>query len=198
MTGKYIISDYFQKSKHFLFPLITSKQQEGLISTYLFADYLKEDIIDYYLICEIERNTDLNEDLEKLLYTSYDTVENTEVHIFDLTFVSEEVNKFLAGAYSQYTIESKNKILQYYKWSTDVDAIKERHAADNTQLHFFVILFPEKFRDEYTTDLFNAKIGGKSLFSSARDVHDVVRGMKELGAIYDLDKETFKKEIKNK
>lgn len=197
MMNKYFISDYFQKSKHFLFPLITEKEQEGLLNTYLFADYLKEDIVDYFLLCEIEKDTELNMDLEKYLYTTYDTLDNTEVYVFDLSSLSEEIDKFLTGSYSDYCKTSKNKILKYFGWKPNPEGAKTYREDDkNIYLHFYVILYPNDFRNEYSKGLFTAKINGKTLFDTEEEVLKIVKDMKELCPIYDVVKETFTKQIK--
>jgi len=193
MRSKYFITDYFQKSKHFLFPLINKKTQEGLIDTFLLADHVKENINEYYLLCEIEKDVELNGDLEKYLYTTYETEDNTELHIFDISSLSEEVEKFLAGAYSEYTIDSKNRILKYHNWNVDVNNVKKTFTDPNTHLHFYVTLYPEKFKQEYSEGLYNSNL---LFFKNKDEVLNIVKTMKELCPIYDVVQETFTKQIK--
>jgi hypothetical protein len=193
MRSKYFITDYFQKSKHFLFPLINKKVQEGLINTYLLADNIKENINEYYLLCEIEKDVNLNEELEKYLYTTYETEDNTDLHVFDISSLAEEVEKFLTGSYSEYNITSKDKILKYHNWNTSVDNVKKVFPNSNTHLHFYVSLYPDKFKKEYSEGLYNAELFH---WDNKQEVLNVVKTMKELCPIYDVVQETFTKQIK--
>ena len=191
----YYVISYFQKSLHLLFPLITKQQQEGVINTFLFANELDENILDYFLICEMEKDVELNEDLQKCLSCTYETENNTDLFIFDMSHISDEVDKFLMGQYSQYNKESKESVLIYHKWDYKgkvytVEQIKKNK--QNSALHFYVILYPDDFKENVADDMVNEY----NLYNSKEEALSVLKEMKELFPTYSEEKETYTNKIK--
>lgn len=196
--SKYFITSYFQKSFNLLFPLISKERQEGIINTYLFAEQLDENILDYLLICEIKKGVELNKYLQRYLCSTYETDENTDVCIFDLNHISEEVDKFLSGNYSEYTEESKKDILRYNNWEKQIGrnkvviTVKDiKELKFDSNVHFYVFLYPDDFRKEVAEDM----VKEYDLYDTVAEAVKTIKGIKELCPIYDLDKETLNKNI---
>lgn len=194
-SSHYYIISYFQKSLHLLLPLITKKQQEGVIDTFLFANELDENILDYLIICEIKKGVELNEELQKYLTCTYETENDTDLFIFDMSHISDEVDKFLMGQYSEYNKESKDNVLIYHKWESKGRPYTVQEIKKNTQksaIHFYVILYPNEFKENVAEDMVNEY----NLFSTKEEALAVLKEMKELFPSYDEQKETYIHKIK--
>lgn len=195
--SKYFMTKYFQKSRNFLLPLISREAQEGLLNSYLFAEGLEENISEYFLICEIRKGCELNEDLARCLYSTYENEVGNDICLFDLSSVKADVDKFLDGRYSQYSVESKHKILRYFKWGKKVPSgavmtVKEvKQLKNDKELHFYVFLYPESFKEEVAEEMYSIY----NIFSSYNEALQVLKEMKELCSPYDADKETLTKII---
>ena len=200
--NKYIMTEYFQKSLNLLFPILTENKQEGVINTYLFAEHLKEDIIDYYLLCEMDKSIDLVQDLQDLLYASYDIdgEENTELCIFDISSKEIEVDKFLKGSYSEYSQESKRKILCYYSWCffnptlnrKEIIPIERVKQLKEANPKFYTFLYPNDFKKEIAIEMTD----NLKLYDKKQECLKVLNQIKEFALPYDVELETFKKKIK--
>lgn len=194
-SSHYYVISYFQKSLHLLLPLITKKQQEGVINTFLFANELDENILDYLLICEIEKGVELNEELQKYLTCTYETENNTDLFIFDLSHISNEVDKFLLGHYSKYNKKSKDNVLLYHKWDIrgvppTVESIKKNK--QNSAPHFYVILYPNEFKENVAEDMANEF----NFYETKEEALKVLNEMKELFPAFDEEQETYTNKIK--
>ena len=190
----YYVMNYFQKSLHLLFPLITKKQQGGVINTFLFANELEENILEYVLICEMKKKVELNEELQKYLLCTYETEDNTDLLIFDVSHISNEVDKFLMGQYSEYSQKSKDSILIYHKWDSKGKALtveQIKNGKQTSDLHFYVILYPNDFKENVAEDMVNEY----NLFNSKKEALSVLKEMKELFPTYDNEKETYTSKI---
>lgn len=190
----YYVMSYFQKSLHLLFPLITKKQQEGVINTFLFANELEEDILEYVLICEMKKKVEINEELQKYLLCTYETEDNTDLLIFDMSHISDEVDKFLMGQYSQYNQTSKDSILIHHKWEYRGKPLSVEEIKKNKQtsaLHFYVILYPDDFKENVAEDM----VYEYNLYNSKHEALSVLKEMKELFPTYDNEKETYTSKI---
>tara|TARA_R100000742_G_C4268270_1_gene86633 strand:+ start:646 stop:1221 length:576 start_codon:yes stop_codon:yes gene_type:complete len=118
-----VYTDYFQKSKVFLYPLLRLKK--GLsyvpIQTYVAWEsvYSTEDC---RFFCEYK--TKRTKKFEKFgseylrtnpLFDDYiELEENKHLYIFDFTTMRSDFNRFIAGKYSQLTLESKIAIIDFF------------------------------------------------------------------------------------
>lgn len=116
-------TQYFQKSKVFLYPLLGIKKGENFVpaETYICWDKLY-DVNDYkfIIIYESERNEryKLFEDriLKKHahLELSIDLSNNKQLCVFDYSKYKHDYEMFVLGKYSKFSINTKNKILKYF------------------------------------------------------------------------------------
>lgn len=196
---RYIQEGYFQKSFKLLLPIFAKTEQLGIINTYLFADYIKEDIVDYFFLCELEKGTELNKHLQRVLYACYDIEgSDTELCIFNIYEYKDDIEKFLNGQYSKFSKKAKEDILKYHKWTYPHPSTKELIVVpislikkqQNTIVFFYTILYPEDFRQEAAEDI--TRILN---FSNKEETLKILSSVKEFTSTYDLDKETFKKKI---
>jgi len=119
---KIVYTEYFQKSKVFLYPLIGLKKGLEYVpaDTYICWDKLF-DTKDYKLICvyETEKTVDFkNFELKHLknhsLLDFYHDFGNKQVYVFDMRPYKHDYMMFTEGHYSKISIGGKNKILQYF------------------------------------------------------------------------------------
>lgn len=196
---KYYVTEYIQKSKTMLFPIVSKEKQPGLITCYLFSEEFDENIYDYYLIAEMSKGSILNGHLEKCLYTTYETEDGNDLYIFDISDVSEDVDRFLLGDYSDYSKESKANMLKYYSWTRMVGGNKVifsvKEIKDNlpkTNLHIYVFLYPSDFKQELAEEL----VKNYKLYDNMEDALRVLKQMKELCPKFDEKRETLTKKLK--
>ena len=121
MKGVY--TDYFQKSKVFLYPLL--KLRKGLkyvpIQTYVCWEHVYTSG-EYKLLCEynaksgkgFEEFCDRYLNCHVLFEKELDISENKHVFIFNLSPYKNDFNRFLQGKYSQFSLDSKITILDFF------------------------------------------------------------------------------------
>lgn len=147
MIEKY--PSYFQKSTFFIYPLLNLNTVMPNVpkNTYLaLKGHLK--VEDEKLICvyKISNNPSDIEFEEKYLKTSkyYERSiaslqDNIIIHIFDISFMKEDLYLFRRGKYSEMSVKNKQKILNFYKTGT---LEKE---------YMYSFLFPEKHYSIYAS-----------------------------------------------
>lgn len=200
-AGRYCVTNYFQKSTNFLFPLIAKSKQEGVSDTFLFADGIEDDIVNNIIFCEIEKETSINKDLEEFVKEVYETEDDTFLYKIDIASLGDaQVNQFLSGSYSEYSEEAKKKILFYFQWTkspggvvytpTEVKAIDKK----DFNPHYHVLLYPKEFKINVAQDMHTEL----DLFDTKEEALEIIRDMKELCEIYNYEKETYKKPLRVK
>jgi hypothetical protein len=119
---KIVYTEYFQKSKVFLYPLLGLRKGLEYVpaDTYICWDKLF-DTKDYKLICvyETEKTVDFkNFELKHLknhsLLDFYYDFGNKQAYVFDMKTYKHDHMMFAKGHYSKISIGTKNKILQYF------------------------------------------------------------------------------------
>jgi hypothetical protein len=169
-----IYTDYFQKSKVFLYPLLKLKQ--GLayvpIQTYVCWEHVYT-VEDRKLLCEYNaKSTDkfiifYNKYLKshKLFNKHIDLGENKHLFIFDFITYKNDFDRLIKGKYSQFSLESKLTILDFFMSSGNV----------SNYIHDF--LSPEFAHSKYA----------ERLGVDIKEIENVY----EICSILDLKKETF-------
>ena len=172
MKGVY--TDYFQKSKVFLYPLLNFKKGMDYvpIQTYVCWEHTYA-VEDHMLLCEYHtKNTDkfiafcdryLTS--HKLFSKYIELGDNKHMFIFDLKSLKNDFNRFIKGNYSQFSLNSKLIILDFFS------------TADSMLIYIASFLTPESAHENY------AKALGVDI-ESIEDVYEVC-------SIPNLDKETF-------
>ena len=169
-----IHTSYFQKSKVFLYPLLKLKRGIAYVPRQTYVCWEHEYTIkDCKLLCEYHAKptnafiTFSNNYLKghKLFYKYVDLNENRHLFIFDLTPYKSDFNRFIGGRYSQFSLESKLEILDFFLSSQKM----------SNHMHDF--LSPEFAHDKY------ARILGVDI-KEIKEVYEVC-------SILDLNKETF-------
>ena len=142
--------EYFQKSKVFLYPLL--KIKKGItrvpIQTYVAWDnvYCTNDL---KFLCEYKtKQTPKFNSFAKshllnhsLLEEVIELNENTQLFIFDFSKFKSDYNKFLKGKYSQYSLDSKISIIDFFGTQDKIGSYVEG------------FLTPEGVHDEYAESL---------------------------------------------
>ena len=121
-----VYTDYFQKSKVFLYPLL--KLRKGLkyvpIQTYICWEHVYTSG-EYKLLCEynaksgkkFEEFCDRYLNSHELFEKELDINENKHVFIFNLTPHKNDFIRFLQGKYSQFSLDTKITILDFFSSS---------------------------------------------------------------------------------
>lgn len=114
---------YFQKSKIFLYPLLDIKKNKDYVptETYICWDNIYT-LKDYKYICIYNSKRDLkfqkfeNKVLKhnKNLNWYGSISEDKQVYVFDYSEYKHDYEMFIKGSYSKISINSKNKILNYF------------------------------------------------------------------------------------
>ena len=173
-----VYTQYFQKSKVFLYPLL--KLKKGIdfvpIETYICWDgvYSKEDF-KFLCVYHCERDDKFkkfeskylsnHKMLENIIFLS----ENRQLYVFDLSKYKYDFKRFVEGKYSKFSIGTKNLILNYFG------------TAGNISEYITSFLDPEPYHETYAD----------ALQVSVESIHDVY----EVCSIPDLEKETLKAEF---
>lgn len=120
---KRVYTEYFQKSKVFLYPLLGIKKGIEYVpaNTYFCWDGLYSEK-DYKLICVYisERTVDFkNFELKHLKSNTYlefscQIGNDQQIYVFDMIRYKKDFDSFIAGAYSKFTVGAKNKISNYF------------------------------------------------------------------------------------
>lgn len=181
---KDIYSNYFQKSRSFLYPILGLKKGSNTpIDTYI----AWEDMVnptDMKLVClfHLRSDPEFTSFEEKCLlgnkyFWDYKEVpDNKAVYIFNLSEFEEDWNYFLEGRYSMLSEKVKKSIREYYGANTTNYAF----------LHSY--LYPENYYDQYA----------KFLCNDQRDiptVEGILRSTVELCDKPDFNKEVLKMSV---
>lgn len=131
MIEKY--PEYFQKSTFFLYPLLGLNKTTTIVPsiTYLALEgrYMPHDRL---LICLFHNKQDARHEqfVRTVVKTSAHYVETIELvdpdqilHVFDISFIGEDLDKFMDGQYSRMSDARKYEILRLYNPSTPVHEI---------------------------------------------------------------------------
>lgn len=118
MIEKYIITEYFQKSKNLLFPLLGFKKEEKFIpkNTYLYwNNYWSIDNFDLIVHYDkmgygYERSKILRNPHHKACYE----LDEGFFYIFDLSEYNKDVCLFMKGKYSKMSSGAQYKIRDYH------------------------------------------------------------------------------------
>ena len=169
---------YFQKSKIFLYPLLEIRKGEQFvpIDTFVCWDNLYTEN-DYRYICIYNSRKDLkfinfeNKVLKshRLFEFSTSIDKDTQLYVFDLSEYKNDIDMFIKGAYSNFSIKSKNKILQYFGTIGRISSYIKSY------------LNPEEYHEVYAKEL-------------AVDIK-LIKEVHEICTPPNLNKETYKGKI---
>ena len=171
-----VYTDYFQKSKVFLYPLL--KLRKGMayvpIQTYICMEQ-SYTINDCMFICEYhvkssdkfiafyERYLKNHKYFNKYMYQG----KNYHLFIFDLKDHKKDFDRFIQGKYSQFSLESKLAILDFYI------------SSGNMMQYMHSYLSPEFAHVDYAKAL-NIDV-------------DIIKEVHEVCSIPNIEKETLNK-----
>tara|TARA_R110000764_G_scaffold67375_2_gene140131 strand:+ start:534 stop:1112 length:579 start_codon:yes stop_codon:yes gene_type:complete len=171
---KEIYTDYFQKSKVFLYPLL--KLKKGIdyvpIQTYVCWEH-KYAIKDYKLLCvyHVKSSDKFVEFSNKYLkgnkyfYKYIDVGKNMHLFIFDFLPFKKDFDRFILGKYSQFSLDSKIIILDFF------------NSSDSMLNHIISFLSPDSAHEKYAIEL---------------DINiEEIKKIYEVCSIPNLTKETF-------
>jgi hypothetical protein len=144
-----VYTEYFQKSKVFLYPLLGLKK--GLeyvpINTFICWDMLYESS-DYKFICVYNNKKTIDFKNFELKYLKnhsflefYYNLGDKQIYIFDMKSYKHDYMMFVSGKYSKMSIGAKNKILQYFGDTNKVSEYVES------------FLNPSKYHEVYAESL---------------------------------------------
>ena len=168
-----VYTDYFQKSKVFLYPLLQLKKGLTYVpkQTYIAMEHMHS-IEDYRLLCEY--HVKMSENFNKFCNTYIknhprfdeyiDIGDNKHVFIFDFISFKNDFNKFLVGKYSQFSLNSKMIILDFFSDGRSSDYIE-------------AFLSPENYHEDYADEL-NVDV-------------KIIESVFELCSLPDINKETL-------
>ncbi len=169
-----VYTDYFQKSKVFLYPLL--KLKKGIkyvpIQTYVCWEHVYTSG-EYKLLCEYHAKSGIafKQFCDRYLtshvfFEKYlDIGGNKHVFIFNLSYHKNDFRRFLKGKYSQFTLDSKLTILDFFSSSGKMLNYVES------------FLSPEESHQNYA-DALNIDI-------------EIIENIYEVCSLPDLEKETF-------
>jgi hypothetical protein len=164
---------YFQKSKVFLYPLLEIKRGSSVTpkETYISWNkhYASEDM---KLICVYDRRKDdeykqfeKNVLLKHNRLVDYVIIDSEIVFVFDFSDLKEDWAHFINGKYSQFNIDLKHKILNFF----------EKYSGNYVYMQSY--LMPEKYFDNYA-ELLNVDV-------------EVIKSVGELCNFPNIEKETL-------
>ena len=168
-----VYTDYFQKSKVFLYPLLQLKKGLTYVpkQTYIAMEHMHSPE-DYRLLCEY--HVKMSENFDKFCnnniknhprFDEYiDIGDDKHVFIFDFISFKSDFNKFLVGKYSQFSLNSKMIILDFFSGGRSSDYIE-------------AFLSPEGYHEDYANKL---KVDVK-----------IIESVFELCSLPDINKETL-------
>jgi len=168
-----VYTDYFQKSKVFLYPLLQFKKGLSYVprQTYIAMDHMYS-FDDYRFLCEY--HVKMSEKFKEFFNTHIknhprfdhhiDLGDDKHVFVFDFVTFKSDYKRFLVGKYSHFTLESKLIILDFFSEGKSSEYIE-------------VFLSPDGYHADY---------------ADALDVDiDIIEKVSELCSVPDLDKETL-------
>ena len=194
--SKYFATFYMQKSKHFLFPLISDTvYRNDAIKSYLFCNELEESIKENFLILQVQKNLDIKDDLLNQYIVSVYEKDKFDLYIIDLCHWEEDIKKFLEGKYSQLSAAAKNRILKYFKYnkisikdkSLKFKTPEEIAASVNGTYYFQVFLYPEEFKSYVIEEMVDVY----ELFDTYQEAERVFEEIGGFCPVYDEEKETL-------
>ena len=168
-----VYTDYFQKSKVFLYPLLQLRKGLTYVpkQTYIAMEHMHSPE-DYRLLCEY--HVKMSENFDKFCNTYIknhprfdeyiDIGDNKHVFIFDFISFKNDFNKFLVGKYSQFSLNSKMIILDFFSDGRSSDYIE-------------AFLSPENYHEDYADEL-NVDV-------------KIIESVFELCSLPDINKETL-------
>jgi hypothetical protein len=169
-----VYTEYFQKSKVFLYPLLKLKKGLPYVpkQTYVCWEHVHL-IEDYRFLCEynVKMSFSFNKFCDKYLkshekFDEYiDLGNNKHLFIFDFISYKSDVDRFVKGKYSQFSFNSKLIIIEFFKTKDDISE------------YINAFLSPDGYHDQYAKFL-NINIA-------------VIEKVYELCTPPDLDKETL-------
>ncbi len=170
-----VYTQYFQKSKVFLYPLLGVKKGYKYVpkNTYIIWDKFY-DTSDYKLMLVYEHDGSAGykifiDTVLKPLHGysgAHKISDNKELFVFDMTIFKHDFNSFINGNFSQMSMEGKNRIKMYF------------NSTGNISKYISSFLDPEKFHDDYAI-AFNVD-------------QKLIEDVYEVCSRPDMDKETFK------
>ena len=172
---KKVYAEYFQKSKVFLYPLLEIKKGVRYvpIETYIAWEGVCELKDEKFICLYSAKKDDAYEKFEqdylvnhKLFKGYYKIEEDKHLYVYDYSKFKHDLDMFIAGKYSKFTLQTKDKISEFLG---DVGTI-----ADYIQSY----INPEGFHELYAENL------GVSL--------DTIEQVYELCSKPDINKENLK------
>ena len=141
MRGVY--TEYFQKSKVFLYPLLRLKKGIDFVpsETYCFWDEIY-DHLDYKFICVYK--TKCNEAFIKFQLDHLPLLQNQMEHydlgdeqliIFDMKDYRHDYDKFIEGRYSAFSINSKIAILDFFGGQGRISSYVKSFLTPEEEIH---------------------------------------------------------------
>tara|TARA_B100000900_G_scaffold367417_2_gene343912 strand:+ start:908 stop:1489 length:582 start_codon:yes stop_codon:yes gene_type:complete len=140
---KSVYTEYFQKSKVFLYPLLRLKKGIDYVpaETYCFWDEIY-DHTDYKFIClyKTKYNTSFQDFQIKHLpllnnkMEHYDLGEE-QIIIFDMKDFRHDYDKFIEGRYSAFGVDSKIAILDYFGGQGKISSYVQSFLSPDEDLH---------------------------------------------------------------
>ena len=170
-----VYTQYFQKSKVFLYPLLGVKKGSKYVpkSTFILWDkfYDKD---DYKLILIYEHDNSLeykifvDQSIKPLhkYERKFKISDNKDLYLFNMKKCKHDYDCFFDGKFSQMTMEAKRKIKSYFS------------SAGKISKYIESFLNPEEFHDDYAT-AFNVS-------------DELIKDVYELCSKPDLSKEMFR------
>lgn len=179
---KKIYSDYFQKSKVFLYPLLEIKKGIRFvpIQTYMsWNDIYKKDMNKFLCLYSIDKKDEITKKQfevfykihlkEHKLFEAHHMVDGLDLFIFDFSIYKNDFKKFKEGKYSQFSNYTKDIIIDFFGKTGTIAEYMESY------------LYPEYYYDIYA-EILNV---------SVKELEEVV----ELCDKPDIEKEEFQKEL---
>lgn len=172
MDGVY--TQYFQKSKVFLYPLVDLKKGIDYVpeQTYIAWDKLYS-ADDMKFLCLYNAKVDQNyisfenKHLKNHpnLEASFHLDDNKHIYVFDFSCYEHDYNCFLKGKYSNFSIKTKERILNFFG------------SVGNISQYVKAFIEPDKYHDIYA-DALNVEVS-------------LIKQVNELCSIPNLKKETI-------
>jgi hypothetical protein len=205
-TSKYFKLDYYQKSYAFLYPLLGFKEKQLFVptNTYLYCDAIDESILDYKLLVlfkfqekelfsKFETDVILKNDYLDTCYITEDGI----LYVFNLGNFSSTVDHFLNGEYSKLEKDIKTLILSFHEFKSGGKVVEPKRIlkgeikVNSGSVYPMSVLYPEEFKDEFIKDL----VEKFDLYNSEGEAARVVREVKEIGDMFNLERETLNTKI---
>lgn len=170
MNLRSVATDYVQKSRIFLYPMLGIKRGHSStpINTYI-AWEGRYALSDCKFICEYYiRDDEEFKNLERdklagnpLFDTFYQLEDDVGIYVFDFSDYVEDFLNFYKGRYSKLSSQTKRKILNFFK----------NHATHHVYIESY--LYPKKYIPLYA-DL---------LSGESKDIPDMIKLLKEVGEL---------------